>query len=283
LSRRASSATSSVAAGSTGSQRRSPDRPAAEDSPTIATASPCSTGVCATSKLKDARLDPAVLTEPEHGVVVAGIGLARVEQQGLVGQVLQAHRRAVGEPVVAAHEQSLALLPHRAQLEVGVARRAAHDPEVDRAGTETGDDRIHRPDLGRHGDARIALAKLVQEPRRGVVARAGPVGDHDAPALAGPEARDAAPELVGVAEQQRPALEQVRAGLGESEFVRGAVQQLHAELLLEQAHLPAERRLRHVQPLRRPGEVPLLRNREEVLQPSQLGHRRGWYSGPRRV
>jgi len=54
------------------------------------------------------------------------------------------------------------------------------------------------------------------------------------------------------------------------------VQQLDAELLLEQRHLPAERRLRDVQPLRRPSGAPQLCNREELLQPSQLGHRRGW-------
>jgi len=137
LWRRARSPTSSFATGSAGTQRSSPARPAPEDSPHDrdgdALQHRCLRDVEAHAAQQEARLDPTVPTELEHGVVVAGIGLARLEQAGLVGEVLHAGCRS----------------------------------------------------------------QLVQEPRRGLVARAGPVGDHDAAALAGAEARDAAPQLVG--------------------------------------------------------------------------------------
>ena len=70
-------------------------------------------------------------------------------------------------------------------------------------------------------------------------------------------------------------LDQELAGLGQLELMRGAVQQLDAELLLEKPHLPAERRLGDVQPLGRPREVPLPRDRDEVLQPTKIGHPHG--------
>ena len=88
-----------------------------------------------------------------------------------------------------------------------------------------------------------------------------------------PYAADAAPQLVGGAQQRRSALEQELARLGQLELMRGAVQQLDPELLFEQPHLAAERRLGDVQPLGRAREVSLPRDRDEVLQPTKIGHR----------
>ena len=55
--------------------------------------------------------------------------------------------------------------------------------------------------------------------------------------------------------------------------MRCAMEQLDAELPLEQAHLTAQSRLGDVQHLGGPGEVALACDGEEVLQPAQLGHR----------
>ncbi len=66
---------------------------------------------------------------------------------------------------------------------------------------------------------------------------------------------------------------QEHTGLGQLDVVRGPVQQLGSELLLEQPHLATERRLRDMQPLRRAGEVPLLGDGDEVLQPTEIRHR----------
>ena len=90
--------------------------------------------------------------------------------------------------------------------------------------------------------------------------------------LAGGEAAHAAPQVVGRAEHAGGALEQEAPGVGQRDLVRRAPQQLDAELALEQAHLPAQRRLRDVQALGRAREVALGRHGDEVAQPAQLGH-----------
>ena len=50
---------------------------------------------------------------------------------------------------------------------------------------------------------------------------------------------------------------------------RGAVDELHAEFVLELLDLPAQRRLRHVQPLGGPPEVQFLRDGDEAGQPGE--------------
>ena len=93
-----------------------------------------------------------------------------------------------------------------------------------------------------------------------LVAGARPVGDDDAvPRSPAPKRAHRAPQRVGVVEQRRPALEQELARLGQLDVVRRAPQQLDAELVLEQAHLAAQRRLRDVQALGRAREVALAR------------------------
>ena len=89
----------------------------------------------------------------------------------------------------------------------------------------------------------------LQQPGRRLVARARPVAQDEAALLAGGEAPDAAPQVVGRAQQRRGALEQELPGLGQRHLVRRAAQQLDAELLLEQAHLAAQRRLGDMQAL----------------------------------
>ena len=60
--------------------------------------------------------------------------------------------------------------------------------------------------------------------------------------------------------------EQRRARVGERDAALRAVEQAHAELVLELADLLAHGRLRHVQPLGSAAEVELLRDRYEVPQ-----------------
>ena len=56
-------------------------------------------------------------------------------------------------------------------------------------------------------------------------------------------------------------------------------QQLATHELLEPADLPAQRRLRHVQPFRGAAEVELLRNRNERSQMAQLDAVGGLWEG----
>ncbi len=56
---------------------------------------------------------------------------------------------------------------------------------------------------------------------------------------------------------------------GERDRSGGAVDELHAELVLELLDLPAQRRLRHVQPLGGAAEVQFLRDGDETRQPGE--------------
>lgn len=175
--------------------------------------------------------------------------------------------------MIAAQQQSLTLVADRARLKSHVLRRAADEPQIDRTLFHAGDDFCDRLDRCGDRDPRMALRQRMQQLRRRLIAGTGAVRDHDFAALARPVGSDAAPQLVGRAQQRRSALEQEFARLGQLELVRGPVQQVDSELLLEQPHLAAQRRLGDVQPLGRAREVSFLRDRDEVLQPTEIGHR----------
>ena len=170
--------------------------------------------------------------------------------------------------MIAWYEQALTLEPDRAHLQLPGRRRAAHEAHVDRRVAYAGQDLGCRPDLGGEHDLGEAFHDRRKEPRRGVVARADAVRDDQRPLLAGPEAADVAPQLLAGVQKRRASLEQERAGGGQLELVRRPVQQLDAELLLEQPHLTAERGLGDMEPLGRAREVAFLRDRDEVVQPS---------------
>src|SRR3954451_9931147 len=65
-------------------------------------------------------------------------------------------------------------------------------------------------------------------------------------------------------------LEQRPSGDGEHDAARRAVEQPHAELLLELADLLADRGLGDVEAIRRTAEVQLLRDRDEVPQVTEF-------------
>ena len=101
-------------------------------------------------------------------------------------------------------------------------------------------------------------------------------GEHRRPVLRQPERELPAhglrlgDRLVHALEQDVGAVEQRLAGEGELDPMRRAPQQVAPEQLLEPAHLPAERRLRDVQAVRRPREAELLGDRDEGAQVPQL-------------
>ena len=59
-------------------------------------------------------------------------------------------------------------------------------------------------------------------------------------------------------------------GLGQADRAAVAVDQRHAQILLEQLDLPAERRLGDVQDLRRAGEIALPRQSDEISELTQI-------------
>ena len=222
--------------------------------------------------LEHARLDARRSAEGEHRVVVARVGLARVKQQRDVVELRERHRRATGERVVAAQQHALALVADHVGLEPVARGRAAHEPGVERPFAHGVEDVRGGHDAGADLELRDLVRHRLEQPGRRLVARAGAVAEDDAAALARGEALHGAPQIVGRVEQAGSALEQEPPGVGQRDLVRRAPQQLDAELALEQAHLPAQRRLGDVQALGRAREVALGRHGDEVAQPAQLGH-----------
>ena len=99
------------------------------------------------------------------------------------------------------------------------------------------------------------------------------------PSSSPPTASAAATASIDVAEQLARAVEQSLAGERELDAVGGAPQQLAADQLLETSNLPAEGRLRDVEPLGRAAEVELLGHGHERPQVAQLDAVRGLGEG----
>ena len=83
-----------------------------------------------------------------------------------------------------------------------------------------------------------------------------------------PVAAAAVQELMGgrFGEHAPHPLEQRGALAGEQDASRGALEHRHAEPGFELADLRRKGRLRHAAPLRRPAEMPALRDRDQVLK-----------------
>ena len=149
----------------------------------------------------DAGLDALLAAQREHGVVVPGVRLPRVQQERFLRQVGRDGPPARGEPVVVAHEQALAVGAHGPALQARRVGRAAHEPEIHRAVLHPGDDLRRRAHLRPDGDAGLVARQRLQQTRRGVVARARAVRHHDVADLAAAVGADAAPQLVGGGDQ----------------------------------------------------------------------------------
>ena len=84
--------------------------------------------------LEHPRLDAGRAAEGEHGVVVARVGGARVQEERDVARAARAApAAAAASAMVAAQQHALALVAHDVGLEPVARGRAAHEPSVDRA------------------------------------------------------------------------------------------------------------------------------------------------------
>jgi hypothetical protein len=150
---------------------------------------------------------------------------------------------------------------------------AADDADVERPVRDARDDLRRRKHAGRDAQAGESLRELGEQPGRGLVGGARPVRELDRALLARREAPDVAPELVGGRQERGSTVEQERARLGELDVVRGALEQLDAQLGLQLPDLPAQRGLGDVQPLCGAREVAVLRDRDEVAETPQVRRR----------
>ena len=67
-------------------------------------------------------------------------------------------------------------------------------------------------------------------------------------------------------------LQELRAGLGQLRLARMTVEELNTQFLLQGAHLPAQRRLRDVQPLGGTPEMQRLRDGSEIADLTNVDH-----------
>ena len=119
-------------------------------------------------------------------------------------------------------------------------------------------------------DVRRLVAKGPQQLGHERVHRRADEADRQPADLAALDAPGLAGRVLDRVEDVARALEEVRAGRGQLDLALVAQQQRRADLLLELADLLAQRRLGHVQPLRRAAEVQLFRDDDEVAQMAEL-------------
>ncbi len=116
------------------------------------------------------------------------------------------------------------------------------------------------------GDAGPAFGQGGEEGGGRLVTRAHAVPEGQRALPAAGEAAYVAPEPVGLLAEGGAPLHQHRARFGRFDGVGGAVEELHAQVLLQFAYLPAERGLGDVEPLGGTGEVAFLGHGQEVAQ-----------------
>ncbi len=204
--------------------------------------------------------------------MVAGVGLARVDEEGLVGQLGDGDGGSLRERMAGGHDDALGLQPDEGADEFGRGRRAAHQARVERAVGDAGHDLGRGQQTSGHGDARVPLGQRRQQHGRGLVPGTRAVSDRQHAVLAPGESPDIPPQPVRLVAQFGTTVHQQPTGLGGFDGVGGAVEQSDAQLLLQLPDLAAQRRLGDVQPLGGPGEIPLLSNGKEVAKATQFRH-----------
>ena len=211
----------------------------------------------------------------EHrGVVVRALG-GIVERDRLAVKLGEAHLGAGGERVSGRHRREHGLVLEPLCGELAGNPDAEPDREVEPAGADVVEQRPRRLLADVQAQPPVALAHGVEE-RLEAVPGAGGEPDGERPGLPAARGLGGGERVVDRAQGGAGGLEQRLAGLGELDAAGGAVQQRHAELLLQARDRGAERLLGDVHPPRGAREVQLLGHRDEVAQVAQLDiHSRG--------
>ena len=116
----------------------------------------------------------------------------------------------------------------------------------------------------------IALTKVQHEARQQLLAGAAGVAHAQHAGVAALDEPTGLHRLVELQEQRLHALQKGLARLREVHAAGAALEELHAQLLLQLADALAQRRLRHVQFVGRTGEALLLRHRQKTSQMPQF-------------
>jgi hypothetical protein len=157
--------------------------------------------------------------------------------------------------------------------EIGAQLGAQRDRDVDQAGPQRRP-HLHVPHLlGHDGHVGMVAPKRPPDRRQRLKTRRSAERDPQSAEL---PAGDAPRRIDGEIErlEDTPGAEEEHLPcIGERDVARRARQQLCPEVPLELPDRGAQRWLRHVEPVRRPAEVQLLRDRDEVAKMTVLDHR----------
>lgn len=217
--------------------------------------------------------------EPAHlrDVGAIAVGVVTVEPDPRVlAQITDAHTPAVGQAMARSdHEAHL-----RAQQGEGVEIAARHEfvaeqePDVRPPGVQgrqlLGKVEFLQDDL----DARVAAAKLSDTLRDQVDGEAPVVADDELTGGAAAGVLHGLNSDVDLGEDFGDVFVEASAGVGQLDAHPIAVEKTDAELSLEVADLPAERRLGDAQLLRRPAKIQVLGDGVKVTQVAKLHVRR---------
>jgi hypothetical protein len=224
--------------------------------------------------LHDARAEPRRPAARDEGVEDDARRGAREEDERLLGVIAEGERAlAAGEGVRLRKrgDERVGVDVLHVQPLLGVGGRAVEDAEVDAPVVERLGllQRVHleqrEPDVGQvHAEE----AEHVGEDRR--VGRRLDEADAEPPDLAARRALGSPLRALGLGERETRLGEEGAPRRGERHAARDALEERRAELALEVADLPAERRLRDVQAPGGAPEVPLLRDGREIAEVPEL-------------
>ncbi|GAA0548600.1 hypothetical protein GCM10009533_54070 [Saccharopolyspora spinosporotrichia] len=214
--------------------------------------------------LGDQRREPGLEARLHRRVPHGGAARGREGDEPLTGEVGQRHAVGLGQGMGVGQRHHQALDPDHARGHA-LAGGQRDEPEVERAVDDPGE-----------RFARVGLAAQRElDPRQLGGDRAGEAREHVVAARTGEPDRDAAdlPEARGphrvpghsrLGQHPASGLQQRLAGSREPDSPGVALEERHPEIAFEQPDLPAQRRLRHVQPRGRAAEVQFFRDSNET-------------------
>jgi aryl-alcohol dehydrogenase-like predicted oxidoreductase len=192
------------------------------------------------------------------------------EDETLLREILEADACPAGEPMVRREHCAQPLLNEDLVRELRLRPASAEEAEVEPAVEHSGErgfvDRLLEPEH----DRREGLLEGAHDLRQQRVRRRGKERNCHLAFLAATDALRVAQHALVLAEQSRETVAERRTGRCEPHLSTGSGEELDAERPLEIANRPRQRRLRHVEPLRRTAEVQLRCDRLEGAEQPQL-------------
>ncbi len=160
--------------------------------------------------------------------------------------------------------------PERQRAEIAVRRRQRGEGEIDLAVLQLPQQRDRRRLVQFEGDTDVAGVVRDEERRQHRGAEGGQRAEPEAAAFEVRQFRQLALRLRRAGEQRAGVGKQMVARLGERHLPARPLEERIADLLLQFADLLAERRLRDMQRLRRPREMLMIRDSDEIREVTQF-------------